>query len=669
MKTITCLLVFLIFHWSYSQDFRYGKVSTEELQEIQNPKDPEANATILYVNHKTYYDYNSNDGFVQVTDVFKRIKIYNKDGFDWATETIRVRENGSKRENVVGLKATTYNLVNGKIEETKLKKDGIFNEKVNKFLNNQKFTMPNIKEGSVVEFEYRITSPYMSIDDVNLQYGIPIKELEASVRIPEYFNFNKFVNPRATYIPKINDVQVLRTENVDSKNRTHNGKTSTTTFSSNTWEFKENKTEVKASNVPALKNEEYVSNLNTYRTKLVWEYAFFRDPNGSYTNYATTWDEVAKTISKESDFGGQLKQSHYFEEDVTMLLKDAKTDLEKINLIFNFVKSKVKWNNYFGYITENGVKQAYKEGSGNVADINLMLTAMLRFAKINANPMLISTRANDIPLFPGTGGFNYVVAAVEMQNDVIVLDATDKFSTPNVLPIHAINWQGMIVKESGTSAWYDLTPKEAVREVVILNAKINDDFTIDGKVKHQMTSFAAKDFRSKHQNFSADEKLLEVEKDKGEIEITNYDIKDQHDVHQPLVYVFDYSLKSGVEKIGDKVFVTPMLFFALKENPFKQDKRNYPIDYIYPYNDKYQVNIMIPEGYAVESMPESMVVQFNDSEGEFKYIANENGKMLQFVITIDLKQSLILPEDYADFKQFNQLMTDKQSEKIVLKKI
>lgn len=669
MKTIACLLVFLIFNWSYSQDFRFGKVSTQELQEVQNPKDPEANATLLYVNHKTYYDYSSNDGFVQVTEIFKRIKIYNKDGFDWATETIRIRENGSKRENIVGLKATTYNLVNGKIEETKLKKDGIFNEKVNKFWNNQKFTMPDIKEGSVVEYEYRITSPYMSIDDVNLQYGIPIKELEASVRIPEYFNFNKFVNPRATYIPKISNVQVLRTENVESKNRAHDGKTSKTTFSSNKWEFKENKTEVKASNVPALKDEEYVSNLNTYRTKLVWEYAFFRDPNGSNTNYATTWEEVAKTISKETDFGGQLKQTNYFENDVTTLLKDAKTDIEKINLIFNFVKSKVKWNNYFGYVTENGVKQAYKDGVGNVADINLMLTAMLRFAKLNANPMLISTRANDIPLFPGTGGFNYVVAAVEMQNEVIVLDATDKFSTPNVLPIHAINWQGMIVRDSGTSTWFDLTPKESVREVVILNAKINDDFTIDGKVKHQMTSFAAKDFRSKHQNFNAEEKLLEVEKDKGEIEITNYDIKDQHDVHQPLVYMYDYSLKSGVEKIGDKVFVTPMLFFALKENPFKQDKRDYPIDYIYPFNDKYQVNIMIPEGYAVESMPESMMVQFNESEGEFRYIANENGKMLQFVITIDLKQSLILPEDYADFKQFNQLMTEKQSEKIVLKKI
>ncbi|WP_299398170.1 hypothetical protein [uncultured Gelidibacter sp.] len=669
MKKIIYLFVFLAFNWSNAQDFRFGKVSKEELHEVKNPKDPEANATILYLNQKTYYNYNSTDGFVQVTDVYKRIKIYNKDGFDWATEEIRLRDNGSKKEAVGGLKAVTYNLVNGKIEETKLKRDGVFTEKVSKYWTLEKFTMPNISEGCVIEFEYRVTSPYIGIDDMNLQYGIPIKELEISARIPEYFNFNKFVNPRATYIPKITDSQLLRTETIDSKNRQHDGKTSKTNFSSDKWEFKENKTEVKLKNVPALRDEEFVSNLNTYRTKLVWEYAFFRDPSGKFTSYATSWDEVSKTIYDDSEFGAQLKQDNYYKDDVTALIKDAKNDSEKINLIFNFVKSKVKWNNYNGYLTENGVRKAYKDGVGNVADINLMLTSMLRFANLNANPMLISTRANDIPLFPGTGGFNYVIAAVEVRDDVIVLDATDKFATPNVLPTHAINWQGRIIRESGSSTWFDLTPKESVREVVLLNAKINDDLTIEGKVKHQMNSFAAKDFRTKYQNFNAEEKLMDVEKGKGEIEVSNYEIKDMDNIDQPIAYGYDYNLKSGIEKIGDKVFVTPMLFFALKENPFKQDKRDFPIDYIYPFNDRYQVNIMLPEGYVVESMPASSMVQFNGSEGEFKYIANENGKMLQFVISVDLKQPLILPNEYDDFKAFYQLMTEKQTEKIVLKKI
>lgn len=674
MKKLIYLLIVLAINWTNAQDYRFGKVSMEELNETVYPEDVEANATILYLNQKTYYDYVQKEGFVQVTEVFKRIKIYNKDGFDWATEKIELRDNGSKRETISNLKAVTYTLENGKIQATKLRKDDMFDEKNNKFWKTSKFTMPNIKEGCVVEFSYNITSPYISIRDINLQEGIPIKELDMYVRVPEYFNFNKYVNPRATYIPKITDSKVSRTEEIQSKSRETSGPngfrhTVKVNHSSKKWDFKENKTEIKLTNVPALKNENFVSNLNTYRTKLIWEYAYSKDLQGVTKNYSTTWDEVTKTIFNDSDFGAQLKLTNYFEDDVSALIKGVTNESEKINLICNFVKSKVKWNDYNGYTTDNGVRKAYKEGSGNVADINLMLTSMLRYANINANPMLVSTRSNDIPLFPATGGFNYVVAAVEVLNDVIILDATDKFATPNVLPVRAINWQGRIIREAGSSTWYDLTPKEVVKEFVSLNVKINDDLSIEGRIRTQLTSFAAKNFRSKYQNFNEEEKLIDLEKDKGEIEISNYEITDMKVIDNPIVYVYDYNLKSGIEQIGDKLFMTPMLFFAPKENPFKQDIREYPIDFIYSFNEKHQVNVMIPDGYVVESLPESSVVQFQGNAGEFKYIAEVNGKMVQFLITFDLSQSFILPSEYADFKQFYQLMTEKQTEKIVLKKI
>lgn len=674
MRKLTFLLIVIAINWSYAQDYRFGKVSMDELKETAYPEDADANAAILYLNQKTHYDYNQQKGFVQVTEVLKRIKIYNKDGFDWATEEVQLRDNGSSREALTNLKAVTYTLENGKMEETKLKKDGVFDEKNNKYWKTSKFTMPNIKEGCVVEFSYTITSPYISIRDINLQESIPIKELDMYVRIPEYFNFNKFVNPRATYIPKIKDYQVNRTEQIHSKSRESSasngfGHTVRTNHSSQKWEFKENKTEIKLSNVPALKNEDYVSNLNTYRTKLIWEYAYSKDPGGKITNFSTTWEEVAKTIFDDSDFGAQLKISNYFQGDISALIKGATNVSEKIDLIFNFVKSRVKWNEYIGYTTDNGVRKAYSEGSGNVADINLMLTAMLRFANINANPMLVSTRSNGVPLFPATGGFNYVVSAVELPNDVIILDATDQFATPNVLPVRAINWQGRVIRETGDSAWIDLTPKETVKSNYSLNVKLNNDLSIEGKVRSQLTSFAAKNFRSKYQNYNEEERLMDIEKDKGEIEISNYVISDMEVIDKPIMYVYDYSLNNGIEQIGDKVFLTPMLFFAPQENPFKQDQREYPIDFIYSFNEKYQVNVMIPDGYALESLPESTVAQFNGASGEFKYVSQENGKMLQFIISLDLGQSFILPTEYADFKQFYQLMTEKQNEKIVLKKI
>ncbi|WP_027125797.1 DUF3857 domain-containing protein [Gelidibacter mesophilus] len=675
MKKSIYLFVFIAFNWANAQDFRYGKVSMDELQEMTYSEDSEANAAILYLNQKVYYDFIQNEGFVKIVEVFKRIKIYNNDGFEWATEAVQLRDNEKKTETISALRGVTYTLENGKILEAKLKKDGIFDEKNNKHWKTSKFTMPNVKEGCVIEFEYKITSPYISIDDLNLQYNIPIKELDMNVRIPEYFNFNRYVNPRATYIPKIKDYLVSRAEVIQTKERTGGGLNSArgavvrTTNSNSNWEFKENKTEIKLSNVPALKDEDYVSNLNTYRTKLIWEYASYKDLRGLTTTYSTNWEELTRTIFKDADFGTQLKLTNYFEEDVAALLKGVTTDSDKINLIYNFVKSKVKWNDYYGYTTDNGVKKAYKEGVGNVADINLMLTSMLRYAKIKADPMLISTCSNDIPLFPGTGAFNYVVAAVQVRNDVMILDATDKFATSNVLPIAAINWQGRIIMEDGSSSWQDLSPKDVVREMFTVSATINGDLTVEGKVRTQLTSFAAKNFRSKYENYNAEEKLTDLEKDKGEIEVTNYEITDMNEVNKPIVYVYDYKLSRGIEQIGDELLLTPMLFLAPQENIFKQDKRAFPIDFVYAFSEKHAINMVVPEGYMVASLPENSILKFQENGGEFKYIAKANGKMLQFVISMDLNHSLILPDEYQDFKRFYQLMTEKQMEKVVLKKI
>jgi hypothetical protein len=65
--------------------------------------------------------------------------------------------------------------------------------------------------------------------------------------------------------------------------------------------------------------------------------------------------------------------------------------------------------------------KAYKDKTGNVAEINLMLTAMLRYAGLNANPVLVSTRSNGIAMFPNRTAFNYVIAAVENGGNYTLL--------------------------------------------------------------------------------------------------------------------------------------------------------------------------------------------------------------------------------------------------------
>ena len=160
-----------------AQNFDFGKVSKEELQEKFNPLDSSASATYLYKYRKTFFEYRQEKGFELVTEIHERIKIYNKEGFNYATKKVYLHKSIGKEEQVNNLKAYTYNLIDGKIEEVKLEKNGIFNTEESKYRNEFKFTMPDLKEGSVVEYKYKVYSPYYwSVDDYMFQYDIPVKK-------------------------------------------------------------------------------------------------------------------------------------------------------------------------------------------------------------------------------------------------------------------------------------------------------------------------------------------------------------------------------------------------------------------------------------------------------------------------------------------------------------
>ncbi|REE08048.1 hypothetical protein DFQ09_109110 [Winogradskyella pacifica] len=53
-----------------------------------------------------------------------------------------------------------------------------------------------------------------------------------------------------------------------------------------------------------------------------------------------------------------------------------------------------------------------------------------------------------------------------------------------------------------------------------------------------------------------------------------------------------------------------LLFLATKENPFKLEEREYPIDLVIPDTGKYIVNVLLSEGSDVEFLPKSEVLGF-----------------------------------------------------------
>lgn len=670
MQKIYPILMLLFFISAVNaQDFKFGKVSKEEVEEKSHPLEKDANAAVLYRYVNTYYEYNPSTGFDLITDVHERIKIYNKEGFDWASKEINYYKNGSDRESVIKLKASTYNIVGGKLVSEKLDKKSIFVEDRTKYDVVTKFAMPAVTEGSVIEFSYSLKSPFVtSIDDMLLQYTIPINRIEASVRIPEFLMFTRHYNPRTPLIFKIDESRKgfsYTSSSIEQGSFRNPG----STVSTSKVEYSQNIYSTTKNNIPALKKESHVDHLPNYAAFLKWELQYTKFPNSTVNNLSQTWEAVTKSIYTDGGYDKELSSTRYFAKDLDKLLEEVKDPMVKIQKIFAFAKSRVKWNGFFGYMAENGGSKVYKDGEGNVGDINLMLTSMLKYAGLKANPVILSTKNNGVPLYPTRKGFNYVIAAVELPNKVILLDATEENCSFNELPARAMNWNGRIIRDKENSDWLDLMPDEQSKKISTLNLEIGPEQTLKGKYISKISGLYAKSYRDDFKAINEDMHIQLLEKNKGSIQISNLETQGQMEIGSEITQSYNFELESGMENINGNLYIKPLLFNAENENPFKADKREYPIIFDFPSVDSRIVNILVPEGFEVESLPQSAIVELNAGAGTFKFLTSQNGRYLRIESTFDLQTIAYSPTEYDALKQFYGQIVEKHSEAIVLKKL
>ena len=84
--------------------------------------------------------------------------------------------------------------------------------------------------------------------------------------------------------------------------------------------------------------------------------------------------------------------------------------------------------------------------------------------------------------------------------------------------------------------------------------------------------------------------------------------------------------------------------------------------------NRYIVNIAIPDGYSVESLPESTVFNLGENTGSFRYLISQNGNKLQLSVEFSINKSFIAAEEYGNLKKFYELLIAKENEKVVLSK-
>mgnify|MGYP000886266889 CR=1 FL=1 len=652
-KLFTVFLI--IFSCSvFSQKFELGKVSVEELKERVHPLDSSAPAAILYKKGSTRFEIEGVNWII-VTEVEIKLKIYAVEGFSYGQVTVPYNIEVGYNEKVEFSDMVTYSLSGNKIVKTKLANTAQISEGKSDKVKVRKILLPNISEGCIIEYKYILKSGNLSIiPEWYFQSMIPINRIEYNVSIPNKFSYNKTLD---SSFP-IKETEKNQKRIIQLQHKKLNCDEVSRLYAVN--------------NVPAFKGIE--ADNDSKLASLKFELAETLGLTDIDKVRPVNWDRIAGNIYESDYFGKQLEKTTYFEKDINEQLKDVVLRDSIISTIFNYVKGRMRWNEYLGYRCDGSIEDAYAAKTGNTGEINLMLIAMLRYAGLNAYPVVLSTRNSKHANAFGRASFNYVLAGVESPNKIILLDATNKNSTPGILPVWRLSDVGRLMRTDLTSRDVSLTPTTSSLENTLVIAKIESDGMLTGKVKVNKYNYNGLLFRDVNPGINSAPHIKEEyvgtkEKALDNIEITSLEVTNEDKATKPLVESFDFKSKDLCEIIDGKIYISPMLMYSMTQNPFLEEERSDPLKFYFPYQDKYVISITIPEGYMVESYPQSAHLVLGDNMGSFKFnVAINQGNQIQVLMTNDINVISINPEYYESLKAYTADMVKKQTEKIVLVK-
>jgi len=421
-----------------------------------------------------------------------------------------------------------------------------------------------------------------------------------------------------------------------------------------------------AKDIPALKNERFITTSEDYLMRVSFQLSQIQYPNEPLKNYSTSWEEVTKRFREYEDFGSQLKKDGVVKEVAESIKAKYSTPVQQMDAAYRYIQKNFTWNTKWSMFTDLGVRKAFSEKTGNSADLNLLLVMILREMGIEANPLLLSPRWHGKVnvLYPSMQQFRHVVTCAEIDNNVFLMDAISKDAPTGVLPYECLSNQGLVLKDD-THDWVSLYSNNKSVHISNSMLRLNEDGKIEGTIQVQDKLYEAMEKRSAIKEIGEKDYIKTGWLDKvTNIEVKKHKFKNLEDVHAPLMAEYEVAIEP--DQAGERIYWSPFIKNPYSENPFKQEERKFPVDFGHPFQKTYLVNLTLPDNYEVEELPKSQIYRLPDNSGEFSYTIANSGKAIQFKGSINMSKPVYESEEYAGIKELFTLMEAKLSEQIVL---
>ena len=641
MRFSTLLFTLLILPtilFSQKDPIRFGKISKAEKAIKGTELDPDANAVILC-------DFGEIDFRGNSVEIIRhtRIKILNKKGVDEANIVLPYffKDNN---ERIYKVKAQTINISNdGELEKIKIQKDDIYTIDASENWKEKRFTFPNVKVGSIIEYQYyKKSESVVSLEEWTFQNSLPTLKSQLNVLIGGDLDY-KIVYNGNRLIKKYG-----------SKN-------------TNSWSLE---------NSPPLKEEPYCPNPEDYVESIRFQLAGYKrySAGGSeYVQLMTSWEKLAKDILNQQKFKDILNRKRIANKLLLQIIDENDEPLEKIKKIYSFVQNEIEWNGKYRLFPKEKFSTIMERKRGNSAEINLCLVRLLKSAGLHANPLVISTKGNGMitKAYPLYNQFNHVLAQVKIGEEDLLMNAISKFRPYNLLGKNDLKAEGFLLNKS-ESRWVKIKYPLKTRTVIVNNLKFEND-KMKFKTSYVFFEHEAIDYRRKFHEEKGKKSFITTHLrkpiDEEEMTLDSFTVKNPHDLGKPFSVIchFSRTLEDGLE--SDIIYLNPFIKKHLDKNPFVNPIRYLPVDFILPSSEKFIYNLFIPEGFELAEIPNSIKFSTESKKISYTYAFSQaSGRNIQLSSTYKVYSPLIYPGEYGDLRELFNKMMGLQATQLVLKR-
>ena len=630
-------------------NLKWGKPTQQELTMTEYAADKDADAVELFRDVDVYYVF-VNGEFRVINSVRCRLKVLKPEGKRVADHEIGVRLSSSSSvpETVRGLKAVAYNMENGKVIKTKMETSMVHEEQVDKTEKLVKFSVPQVRVGTVIEYEYRLESDYyFQLRDWYAQSSIPVLYTKYSVRIPEWLVFHLEETGSMNLEKKEEYASMtIGEEHINTEERTFIGH-----------------------NLPALKADDYVWCAKDYGCKVTHELQSVTIPGYVYKDYSSKWEDIDNTLFADEEFGGRIKNSSPLKNELIAAgIPQIADTQERFDATWKLLHQRVRWNGDYAFWAKSGSK-VLKEGTGTNADMNFLLINMLHDAGIEAEPVVLRLRNRGrLPLTHASLKYlSTFVVAVELNDSTTAFfDSSAEDGYLNVLPACLSVERARLIRKgkSKMGGWVNLQTVAQATTRSLIHGTLTEDGQLSGTITNALSGEAAAALRKRWRTAKDSTELIHQMQEDNDFTITDYQLQGRHDfspnLREAITFTKQCTTADGI------IYLNPLVLVPFSKNPFTEDTRNLPVEL--PFKQQKTINVVLnlPEGWKLEETAKPIVLKFDGITATIR--CSQNGCQLSVLYKLNINRTLFTQQQYQDLKAFMEKLVENSKNIVTLTK-